>query len=66
MHIKVNGKPHELAAPLTVQALTAELALNPKQVAVERNGDIVPRSTYGEVMLSEGDEIEIVKFIGGG
>lgn len=66
MRIIVNGKPQELSAPITVQALAEQLALNLKQVAVERNLEIVPRSAYGEVMVSEGDAIEIVQFIGGG
>ena len=42
------------------------LSLNPRQVAVERNREIVPKSAYGEVTLSAGDQIEIVQFIGGG
>ncbi len=47
-------------------ALAQSLALNPRQVAIERNREIVPKSTYGEVGLAEGDEVEIVTFIGGG
>lgn len=66
MQIKVNGEPLELEGGMNVLLLAEKLALNPRQVAVERNCEIVPRSTYGEVMLSEGDEIEIVHFIGGG
>lgn len=66
MRIKVNGEIRTLDAPITVAALASELALKPSQVAIERNLAIVPRSAYGETMLSEGDEIEIVQFIGGG
>jgi len=66
MKIKVNGETQEFLAPMTVAALADNLRLNPKQVAVERNLEIVPRSRYGEVILNEGDEIEIVHFIGGG
>lgn len=66
MQIKINGEDREFAPPLNLLALTAELKLNPRQVAVERNAEIVPRSTYGEVMLADGDAIEIVHFIGGG
>jgi thiazole synthase len=51
---------------LTVEALLKHLALDPKKVAVERNLEIVPRSTYGAVGLAEGDRLEIVHFIGGG
>jgi len=66
MQIKVNGEVQSFETPISVQALTEKLALNLKQVAVERNLEIVPRSRYGEVILNEGDEIEIVHFIGGG
>ena len=66
MQIKVNGEAREFAAPISVLALAEQLALNPAQVAVERNRAIVPRSAYAEVALAEGDEIEIVTFIGGG
>lgn len=66
MQIKVNGEALDFDAPLNVAMLAEHLQLNPKQVAVERNREIVPRSAYGEVELSPGDEIEIVHFIGGG
>jgi thiamine biosynthesis protein ThiS len=66
MQIKVNGEIREFAASLNVLMLTQELRLNPRQVAIERNRQIVPRSTYAEVDLNDGDEIEIVQFMGGG
>lgn len=66
MHIKVNGMPRQVDTPLTVAALAQQLSLNPKQVAIERNREIVPRSAYADTVLSEGDSIEIVQFIGGG
>jgi thiamine biosynthesis protein ThiS len=66
MQIKVNGEERQFTPPLTVSALAEQLKLNPRQVAVECNRVIVPRSQYGEQMLSEGDQIEIVHFIGGG
>jgi len=66
MQIKINGESRAFDAPLSVQALTLALAFNPRQVAIERNREIVPRSLYADVMLGEGDEIEIVTFIGGG
>jgi thiamine biosynthesis protein ThiS len=66
MQIKVNGKECKLATPMSVAALVEELQLKPTQTAIERNREIVSRSRYGEVMLSDGDEIEIVRFIGGG
>jgi len=66
MQIKLNGKPHTLPQPATVLALAESLALNPRQVAIECNRAIVPKSVYGETVLAEGDVVEIVAFIGGG
>lgn len=66
MKIKVNGKDQELPAPISVQTLTERFGIPLTRVAIERNREIVPRSLYGEVMLENGDSIEIVHFIGGG
>ena len=66
MNIKVNGQIRQFESPLSVALLAECLKLNPKQVAIERNREIVPRSTYAQVAVNEGDEIEIVAFIGGG
>lgn len=66
MQIKVNGESRAFEAPLSVAALVESLALNPRQVAIERNREIVSRSAYGDTLLAEGDAIEIVQFIGGG
>ncbi len=65
MHIELNGEPRQVAAE-TIGALLAEFALDAKQVAVERNLVIVPRSTFADARLSEGDRLEIVHFVGGG
>ena len=51
---------------ISVADLALELGLEPSKVAVERNLEIVPRSTLGEVMVEEGDDFEIVTFVGGG
>ena len=66
MAIQVNGAPAAVKAGLSVAGLLAQLALDTRKVAVERNREIVPRSQYGETRLAAGDEIEIVHFIGGG
>ena len=66
MQIIINGETHFFDAPLSVQALTERLALNARQVAIERNRQIVPRSAYADTPLTDGDRIEIVRFIGGG
>ena len=52
--------------PLSVSALLATLGLDTRKVAVERNLEIVPRSTLGEVCVEDGDDFEIVHFVGGG
>ena len=64
--ITLNGEPRSVATRTTIAALAAELGLDPKKVAVERNLEIVPRSTLGDVLIAEGDMIEIVHFVGGG
>jgi thiazole synthase len=64
--IHLNGDPKFLSAAQSVQALLLDLGLDPTKVAVERNLEIVPKSTFAEVMLHEGDRIEIVHFVGGG
>jgi thiamine biosynthesis protein ThiS len=66
MLISVNGKLKEINRDISIAWLIEAMQINPKQVAIERNLEIVPRSRYGEVILNEGDEIEIVQFIGGG
>ena len=65
MRIQVNGEPREVAAA-TVLALVEELGLDVRKVAVERNLEIVPRSTLADVAVEDGDEFEIVTFVGGG
>ena len=63
--ITLNGAPHRSGAA-TIADLVRELELAPEKVAVERNGEIVPRSTLHEAALAEGDVLEIVHFVGGG
>ena len=64
--IRVNGEERRVTAGLSIAGLATELGLTPEKVAVERNREIVPRSTLADVTLAEGDEIEIVHFVGGG
>lgn len=66
IRIEVNGEPRGCAAGETVAGLLAALGLEPKDVAVERNLSIVPRSSYAAERLADGDRIEIVHFVGGG
>ena len=64
-NITLNGEPRRTGAA-TIAELVRELELAPEKVAVERNGEIVPRSTLGEAPLGDGDTLEIVHFVGGG
>ena len=64
--ITVNGEPRRIAPGASIAALVAELDLDPTRVAVERNLEIVPKSAYAEVALADGDQLEIVHFVGGG
>jgi sulfur carrier protein len=66
VHVIINGEAQTLTAGLTVADLIGQLGLNQRRVAVELNREIVARERYGERALSEGDQIEIVHFVGGG
>jgi sulfur carrier protein len=64
--ITLNGVPKQLAAPLTIAALLDSEGLAGKRVAVERNGEIVPKSQHAATPLASGDRLEIVVAVGGG
>ena len=64
--ITVNGEPRRLAAATSVAGLLAELGYAGKRVAVERNGEIVPKSRHQQTPLDQGDRNEIVVAVGGG
>ncbi|WP_395329634.1 sulfur carrier protein ThiS [Novosphingobium sp. BL-8H] len=64
--LTVNGEPRRIASGSSIADLVADIGLDPKKVAVEHNGEIAPRSTLGDVLLSDGDVLEIVHFVGGG
>jgi thiamine biosynthesis protein ThiS len=66
LQIRLNGEPRELERPMTVSELLATLAIDPLRVAVEHNLTVVKRAKYGETTVTEGDEVEIVNFVGGG
>lgn len=66
MQITVNGAARELPAGLTVAGLIELLGYAGKRVAVERNGEIVPKSRHADTSLQDGDQIEIVVAVGGG
>ncbi|HEY5636541.1 MAG TPA: sulfur carrier protein ThiS [Burkholderiales bacterium] len=66
MQIQVNGESHRFDAPLDVATLIERLGVAGKKVAVERNGEIVPKSAHAATRLAEGDRLEIVVAVGGG
>ena len=64
--VQINGETRRVAAGSTIAALVAGIGLDPARVAVERNLEIVPRSTLANVQVADGDAYEIVHFVGGG
>ena len=66
IRVTLNGAPREFPAALSFSQLLDELALAGRRLAVERNGEIVPRSRFGEARLADGDRIEVVVAVGGG
>lgn len=66
IQLTINGQPQHFDNPLNLQQLLQQMSLQNKRIAVERNGEIVPRSQFAEQMLSHGDRLEIVVAVGGG
>lgn len=63
--VKINGESLEVAGK-TLEEYLKTTQYDPKRIAVERNGEIVPKSQYGKTVLEEGDCVEVVSFVGGG
>lgn len=67
MHLIINGEDHDdLPDGLTVAALIAHLGLPERKIAIERNFEVIPKSTFSAVVLNDHDALEIIHFIGGG
>ena len=66
MRIVLNGDPAELPGPMSIQALLDRLDVDPRVVAVECNRVVIKRARYADTMITEGAEVEIVAFVGGG
>jgi len=64
--LTINGQPRSFAPPLNVSRLVEHLQLQGKRIALERNGEIVPRSQFEAMELADGDRLEIVVAVGGG
>ena len=66
IEIAINGEARTFPAPLTVAQLIESLELVGKRIAIEKNGEIVPRSQHADTSLASGDRLEIVVAVGGG
>lgn len=66
LRLVVNGRPHQAVAGSTMQSLIDTLGLAGRRVAVERNRELVKRDAWAATALADGDEIEILHFVGGG
>lgn len=66
IQLTVNGEPQQFDREITVSQLLETMSLADKRVALERNGEIVPRSLFGKQRLTNGDQLEIVVAVGGG
>jgi thiamine biosynthesis protein ThiS len=66
MTIRLNGDPYDLPGPTTVSALLERLQIDHRRVAVELNLTVLKRATFDSTPVREGDEVEIVNFVGGG
>ncbi len=66
INLTINGAVRQFSAPLNVAELIEQLGYTGKRVALERNGEIVPRSTYANVQLNDSDKLEVVVAVGGG
>lgn len=66
IRVTVNGKAHQFERPLEISAVLARLELAGRKIAVERNGEIVPKSAHAATLVADGDRLEIVVAVGGG
>ena len=66
VQVRINGEHRRVAEGISIADLVGELGFDPLRVAVERNLEVVPRSTLSTVAVQDGDDLEIVRFVGGG
>ena len=66
MNITINGTKKEISANTSFSALLSELGIDPRKIALERNLQLVPRTSFDVTQINEGDNIEIINFVGGG
>ena len=66
MTIQLNGESHDVPQPMSVSRLLETLDIDPRRVAVEHNRLVVKKTAYNSTIVSQGDEVEVVNFVGGG
>ena len=66
LQVRINGEHRRVESGMSIAALVREIGFDPLRVAVERNLEVVPRSTLEEMQVEDGDDFEIVRFVGGG
>jgi sulfur carrier protein len=66
LHITLNGEPFDTDGPVTIAELLSRLDIDARRVAVEHNLVVVKRATFSDTLVREGDQVEIVNFVGGG
>jgi sulfur carrier protein len=64
--IRLNGDPHVIEGDARLTTLIAALKMKPTRIAVELNREVVPKADYASITLREGDELELINFVGGG
>ncbi len=64
--VSINGEARQLDSPVSVAALLEQMRLDGKRIALERNGEIIPRGQFNQHLLADGDRLEIVVAVGGG
>jgi len=64
--VSINGETRQFPQSISIAALIEEMGLTGKRIALERNGEIVPRSTFADQQLADGDRLEVVVAVGGG
>jgi thiamine biosynthesis protein ThiS len=66
VHVVINGDPQQVSEGLTIAGLVRQLGFSERRIAVEVNREIIAREQYGERTLADGDQVEVVHFVGGG
>ena len=66
VQVRINGEHRRVTEGISISELVSELGFDPVRVAVERNLEVVPRSMLSDVKVQDGDDFEIVRFVGGG